>query len=154
MEFILNKNAYGLVFDEEMFYWELNGDDEVSQEDVLEAAKSKTEFNKLFVATYDDEPITVELANGIWDVDVNIMVLKDDKKHTGGKYYFHIGFYAMDRNEEYDDYEYNGAMTEFGKFITADSEQEAFDMIVTVFDSLLSRLEDYCSDEEDEEDEE
>lgn len=154
MEFILNKNAYGLIFDEEMFYWELNGDDEVSQEDVLEAAKSKIEFNKLFVATYDDEPVTVELANGIWDVDVNIMVLKDDKKRTGGKYYFHIGFYAMDRNEEYDDYECNGAMTEFGKFITADSEQEAFDMIVTVFDSLLSRLEDYCSDEEDEEDEE
>ena len=54
----------------------------------------------------------------------------------------------MDRNEEYDDYESDGAVTELGKFITADTEQAAFDMIVGIFNSLLYRLENYCSDEE------
>jgi hypothetical protein len=154
MDFILNKNDFGLSFGEDMFYWELNGDDEVTQKDVMEAIKNNAEFDKLTIATYDDEPVVVELDNGTWDVDVNITVLNkatitnSRKKRIDGKYFFHVGMYAMDRNEECDDYEYSGAVTELGKFVTVDTEQAAFDMIVGIFNSLLYQLENYCPDEE------
>ena len=58
MAFILNKNNYGLVFDENVFVWQLNKE-EVSYKDVLEALVDSNDFDSISVENVEDETINV-----------------------------------------------------------------------------------------------
>lgn len=151
MAFILNKNKYGLVFDEDAFVWQLNKE-EASYKDVLESLLDSSDFDSISVATVEDETISVEFGGSSWRVNFDISANKGNRV-AREKYLLFVNFYAEDEDEMFDEFEYSGPMIENNQYVVADSAKEAFDMLGSVFNVLLSKLEIHCSDEEDEEDE-
>lgn len=151
MAFILNKNKYGLVFDEDAFVWQLNKE-EASYKDVLESLLDSSDFDSISVATVEDETISVEFGGSSWRVNFDISANKGSRV-AREKYLLFVNFYAEDEDEMFDEFEYSGPMIENNQYVVADSAKEAFDMLGSVFNVLLSKLEIHCSDEEDEEDE-
>lgn len=152
MAFILNKNKYGLVFDEDAFVWQLNKE-EASYKDVLESLLDSSDFDSISVATVEDETISVEFGGSSWRVNFDISASKGNRV-ASEKYLLFVNFYAEDEDEMFDEFEYSGPMIENNQYVVADSAKEAFDMLGSIFNVLLSKLEIHCSNGEDEEDEE
>ena len=151
MDFILNKNTRGLVLNEEMFYWVLDEKKITSQEEVIEALKNKAEFNTLMVSHLEDEHTTFEFKKGTGYAEWLISVLEDRYHETKDKYMFNVGMYAENIDDDYaNPFELSGPLLVNGKYITANSGKEAFDMLGEVIDIIISKLENY-SPEEDEE---
>ena len=152
MAFILNKNKYGLVFDEDAFVWQLNKE-EVPYKDVLETLLDSSDFDSISVATVEDETISIEFGCSSWRVNFDISASKGSRV-ASEKYLLFVIFYAEDEDEMFDEFEYSGPMIENNQYVVADSAKEAFDMLGSIFNVLLSKLEIHCSNGEDEEDEE
>ena len=150
MDFILIKNTNGFTFVEDKFVWMLDKE-EVSYADVLAAVENGTAFDSLSVSTYDEQPIRFEFANGTWYMEVEISAITNPRKATNGKHLAFVNVYATNEDEICDEFEISGPLVENNEYIITDGIEEAFKMLGDVFNMLLTKLEQYCPEDEDEE---
>ena len=153
MEFILNENSFDLKFVEDKFVWKFDDKTETPYKEIIKKIESGTKFKKLSVETRKDDHIIIGLDNGTWDVEMKLSVHEDDEHYMGSKYFFYISLYAEEIDGEYDTpYDMDGPLCDTiqGVYVTANSEKEAFEMFGEAFDIVLTKLENYEEENEEE----